>query len=1560
MDVRGLQIDLGIHDAGVNRTITEIRRSFRNLNSDIKLSNRIFDSGEKSLSSYRSRVKELDSAVKVSEKNVKALATQYEKVAKESGANSAKAGRLKQEYNKQSTELLHLQQQLKATSSEYSKMERISSSSVGRVGTKFNELGPKIKSAGDAMTGIGRNMSTHVTAPITLGLGMAIKKSADFNQEMTKVGAIAGANGQELKAMKQEALDLGAKTSLSASEVAGGMKELASLGFNAKQSMQAMPGVISATEASGADLATTASVMASTINQFGMKAKDSGHIADVLAMSANKSAADIDYMGDALKYAGTPAHTLGMSLEDTSASIMAMSNAGLKGEQAGTTLRASLTRLASPTKQSKQAMDKLGISLTDSKGKFVGMPKLIGQFKDGLKGMTKEQKLATVSQIVGQESASGFLSLIDAGPNKIQKYSKSLKNSNGESAKTAKEMKKNLKGSLEQLGGAFETLGINIGDTLTPAIDKIAKVVTSLTEKFNKAPQGVKNFVTILAVLVASIGPIILTLGLFASAIGTITTVFGGLMTSMRVVTATTAIFRAMTISTSTIMNLWRGQLALTTILTGKYSLATKVASIGTRALGLAIRFMSGPVGWIITGIGLLVGAIIYLWKTNSTFRNVVINSWNAIKNASISVFGAIKNFIVGAWNSIKYWSIAIWNGIKNGVMTIIRLYVAGIKLEFKIIKTVVMTVINFIKTWSLKIWRGIKNGVMAIVRAYVNGVRNSFNTMKRVITTIITTIKNWSIKVWNILKNSTIRIVRALSSGARNIFNGLKNGIVKIISTLRGWMIKAWTYIKNKVVSLVRSLWNGAKNIFNSLSKGTRNIFNSVRKFLTSVWTSIRNKTVALARSLWNKARDIFNSLSKGTRNIFNGVRKFMASVWSSIRGKVLSLVSSLWSKVRGVFNSLSKGTRSIFNKVGNFLKSKWEGIKSNLTGIASSIKNKVIGTFGKMRDGLKNIIGKIGGFIGDMVDGVKKGLNKLIDGVNWVAGKLGMDKLPKLKFSTGTESTHTQNVVTNGKINRDTFATVGDRGKGNGPGGFRHEMIEYPNGKMAMTPNRDTTAYLPKGSKVYSGAQTHAMLSNSTPKFSKGTGFKEKLFKGWDATKKTVGNVAKGAESVAKSAFKGIGEVADYASHPGKLVNKVLSSAGVNFDFLGKKTLPGKMMAGMYKKLQAGVKSLFSGWLEDSGGGGDASKLLRYKQIQGFGNYTGGLSYNGGKHYGVDLAYPFGSNVYATNDGQLSEIHDFGGGKVARLLMSKFTLYFMHLSKVLKSGRVKAGDLIAKSGNSGNFTTGAHLHFQVDEGHRTGGVDNAHAIDPLKWLKGHGGASGKWSGNIKQALKLAGLPTSSAYVNAWSKQIQTESGGNAKALGGDDGLSDGRAKGLVQVKPGTFNAYKLPGHGNIWNGLDNLIAGMRYAKARYGKGGMLSAIGKGHGYATGGIINSEGLFHLAEQGYPEFIIPTDPKRSSDAMKLLAYASNKIQGKGKNKRPNDLRTPSNMGSNDDSKYIDLMAQQLQAQQEQINLLTQLVASTQNIERQPKGFNTDDVSKGLGSKAKMAQFNYGM
>ncbi|KYH14878.1 peptidoglycan DD-metalloendopeptidase family protein [Staphylococcus kloosii] len=1095
-------------------------------------------------------------------------------------------------------------------------------------------------------------------------------------------------------------------------------------------------------------------------------------------------------------------------------------------------------------------------------------------------------------------------------------------------------------------------------------------------------------------------------------------------------------------------------QAKIAEVATKAWTLTTKAAALASKGLGLAIRFMTGPIGIVITAIGALVAGIIYLWKNNATFRNAVISAWTAIKNTAVAVFGFLKPYIiaiwtviktvsiaiwnglkaaaVSTWNGIKFavqhpiqslklilsalwtgikmgaiaiWNglkisaIAIWNGIKNGVMFVVKHWKQILFAQFYIMRAVIPTVFRVIKTVVVNVWNAMKNTVVRVAKALWNGVKATFHALSVGVHTIFNGVKNFAIKVWTSVKNGVIARAKALWNGVKNAFNALNRGVHNIFNAVKNFALKLWTNLKNGVVARAKSLWSGVRATFNTLNKGVHNIFNAVKNFALKLWTNLKNGVISRAKALWNGVKNNFNALSRSVHNIFNAIKGFAIRLWNSLKNKVVSLAKNIWDGVRSHFTGLWNSTKSIFNKLKGFAINTWNAIKNKLVGFANGIKDKVTGAFGKMRDVLKGIISKIKGFIGDMVDGVKKGLNKLIDGVNWVAGKLGMDKLPKIKLHTGTEHTNTTtNVVKNGKIARDTFATVGDRGKGNGPGGFRHEAIRYPNGKVAITPNRDTTAYLPQGSTVYNGAQTHAMLSQSTPQFSTGTmprfanGTKKK--KNWfDAASGQAGKVVgkfgakasdtahgikegtqkalEGAGNIAKGAFKKIGDVMDYAEHPGKLVDKVISAAGVNFDFI-KGSLPAQMMKGMFSKLKKGVADFFSQGFDDQGGG-DASKLLRYKQIQGFGRYTGGLSFNGGRHYGIDLAYPSGSNVYATNDGVLSSLHDYGGGNVARLLMSKFTLYFMHLSKILKKGRVKAGDLIAKSGGSGAFTTGPHLHFQVDKGRQMGGVNNAAAIDPIKWLEGHGGGGGsksakKWRPEVVQALKANGLPTSSNYVNAWISQIQSESGGNAGIT--QHGYTDvntggNEAKGLVQVTPSTFKAYKRRGHGNILNGLDNLMAGIAYAKSRYGKGGMLSVIGHGHGYATGGLIKNSGMYNIAEGGYPEYVISTDPKRRTDSMKLLALASQEID-KGKtsgNKRPHQLGKPSVQSSGSDpmlEKVVENQNVQISQLQNMVDNLVNLVSETIQIKQQPKGFTEGDVSGAQGKKARMRSWNAGV
>jgi TP901 family phage tail tape measure protein len=1564
--IKGLQIDLSMKDMGVQRSISEIKRSFKGLNADLKLSNNNFKYSEKSLNSYKLRTRELSLAVKESKANVAALKAKYQEVSRESGVNSKKAAQLRQEYSRQADNLNYLQNELDQTRDKYREMIAVSKSSVGRLGQTFAEIGPKIKSIGDSMKSVGRNMSMYVTAPITAGFGAAMKKSIDFDDTMRKVKATSGATGDEFNQLRTKALQMGRDTKFTASESAEAMNYMALAGWDTKDMLNGIGGVMNLAAASGEDLASVSDIVTDNLTAFGMKAKDSTHFADVLAQTSSKANTDVRGLGDAFKYAAPVAGALGYTIEDTSIAIGLMSNAGIKGEKAGTALRTMFTNLAKPTKAMKDKMDELGISITDSNGEMLPMRDVMDQLRTKMGGLSKDQQAAAASTIFGKEAMSGALAVINASDEDYKKLTKSIDGSSGASKRMANEMEGGIGGAMRKMKSAIESLAISLGDALAPILYKVATWVTKLATKFSNLPSGVQKTIAVVGLLAAAIGPLLMVFGVMVSTIGTAITTLGSLMTSMRTLSllsktsaAATSIWNGVTATARGIANGYRYAIAALTTsqtiqaiktkiaaaATTVWTTVTKGAALATKGLGLAIRFMTGPVGIVITAIGLLVAGLIHLWKTNSSFRNSVITAWNAIKNSAVTIFGFIKTYIVAIWNAIKASTIAVWNGIKTVAVATWN----GIKLAIlhpiKTLKTILSTIWNAMKNSAIKIWTALKNGVIAIIKAYVAQVKFNINLIKRIVVTIFNAIKNFSIKVWTALKNAVLGIVRTLRKGVLSVFNALKKGVSAIFNAIKNATVRIWTAMKNTVINRAKALWSGVRNTWNALKKGTIGIFKAVGSFMSSKWNSIKKGTV-------NKAK-------------------------------------ALWSGVKGAWGSLKKGTHNTMNAVGGFMSKKWNGIKSTTVSIVNSMKSKVMGTMNKMRDGIKTVTGKIGNLFGGMVKGVKKGLNKLISGVNWVADKLGMDKLPSIKLSTGTNAS--KKYVSHGKINRDTFATVGDKGRGNGPSGFRHEMIEYPNGKTTITPNRDTTTFLPKGSKVYNGTQTHAMLSQM-PRFSIGSAIKEKaeyMFgKGKKSIKGTVGKgkdlggnavdqvkkvgseVAVKAKKVGSAVISGIGDVFDYIGHPGKLVNKIFDKVGFNFNFLKDAPLPFDLMQGAYKKLKSGVKSLFDEWLNDAGGG-DGSSFTKFPITTGYYPNGGapGYSFGGGHHYGIDFGAPFGTTINATNSGQLGELHNFGGGLVARLLTGQFTLFFMHLSKILKHGKVQAGEPIAKTGNSGNWTTGPHLHFQVEKG-RHNDITNQNTVNPLKWLKGHGGGKvgGSGSANARRAIQraqsiLGGRYKSSYITEQMMRVAKRESNFQADAVNNWDinARMGDPSKGMFQMIGSSFRAYVKPGHGNILNPTDEAISAMRYIVGKWVPimGSWRSAFKRAgdYAYATGGVINTSGMYQLAEGGYPEIVIPTDPSRQSDAMKLLHLAASKISGNNRNKRPNQLRTPSVTSNTVDN--AELLLQMIENQQKQINVLMEIARSNENIEKQPKGFSERDVSQAQGSRLRLAAYSQG-
>lgn len=379
-------------------------------------------------------------------------------------------------------------------------------------------LGTEIKNLERAYSSNEKELSE---LPFSLNKAeLATQKLRNEAQKLHEEYRNAGATADELKQLTDQAKELGASTAFSASEVAAGMENMASAGFATTEILAAMPGVLDLAAVSGGDVALASEAAATAVRAFNLEASDTGHVADVFARAAADTNAEVADMAEAMKYAAPMANTLGMSIEDTAAAIGIMSDAGIKGSQAGTTLRGTFTRLAKPTKVASDSMAELGIKMFDAQGNILPMSGIITELQDGLVGMTSEQKASTLATIFGQEAMSGMMTLVEAGPDKVNELSTSLENSAGAADEMAKVMQDNAAGAIDEMMGALETAGIEITQLLAPVIRDLAGDITELVKNFSELDDETQQNIIKWAALAMAGGPVLSMLGNITSGFG--------------------------------------------------------------------------------------------------------------------------------------------------------------------------------------------------------------------------------------------------------------------------------------------------------------------------------------------------------------------------------------------------------------------------------------------------------------------------------------------------------------------------------------------------------------------------------------------------------------------------------------------------------------------------------------------------------------------------------------------------------------------------------------------------------------------------------------------------------------------------------------------------------------------------------------------------------------------------------------------------------------------------------------------------------------------------------
>ena len=795
---------------------------------------------------------------------------------------------------------------------------------------------------------------------------------------------------------------------------------------------------------------------------------------------------------------------------------------------------------------------------------------------------------------------------------------------------------------------------------------------------------------------------------------------------------------------------------------------------------GYFIEFYHKVKGWMDsakTAITEAFAAVGAWWDSNGpTIIGAITNAFEKTKEVLTEVFNTVKDAFSTAFNAIKEWWDSNGESVIGGIVTafewmketlglVFDLVVATVKFAFKVIQGVFETFAPIVTgIWNL-LWDTIKGTIeilapiiSGIVRTAIDIIVEAFNYFAPIVmgiwNTVWPAIQLTLTNVWEIIK-SVVSI-------------GL-DFIQSIIRTATAIMEGDWSTVWEEIKGFTSRTFETIKELFSGMTKRATDLImgmvDSVKQWFVDMYENLKQRAEFIKTVVVYAFTQLKDRAIEKITEMYNSITTWFSDLWSSIK----TTVTNLKDDVVGFFVDMKDGAIEGVQKL-------YDGASD----LFDDVKTYASDTFEDMVEGAKALPGKIGSAIKNMAHKAVEGItslgrsmgdkmesvvNSVIGGLNKVLKAIGVGEIDPItinagggtatgsagyvkKYSTGTR---------NGAIASDTLGMVNDRGPGNGRGGATQELIQRdgqlfaPRGKNAIVP-------LKKGDRIFNGAETQSLMSAGViPRFSQGTG-------------------AEGGNSGQKKGFFGtlkdvVSNVWDYITNPGKAFEAIISSVSSNFD--GFDGFAGKMLSGGFKMVTDGIKNFIAKiFKENEGalGSGKGGKWMNYRMTTPYSpnravpGYP--TSFNGGRHYGIDYGTPIGTPITATTGGRLSSFWNEGGGKIAKLVTGQLRQFFMHMQTVAPNGSVKAGDVIGRSGNSGRWTTGPHVHWQAQQG--TDSL-NRNTIDPRRVI-GHanGGIfSNQHIANFAEEGPEAIIPLS-AKRRGRANSLYDSVG---KAIGRDDG---------------------------------------------------------------------------------------------------------------------------------------------------------------------------------------------
>ncbi|MEK4167329.1 phage tail tape measure protein [Anoxybacillus sp. FSL W8-0104] len=905
--VRGINVVIGADTTRLGQALSDVESKSKSIQQELRQVERLlkFDPSNTTLLAQKQQL--LAQQIENTSEKLNRLKSVQQQVNEQFQRGEISEGQYRafqREIEKTEGQLRSLQSRLDETNGAIKQ----NASTWGQLQEKLNAIGQRAQEVGQRMQAVGQELAMSFgAATLAIGgaLGIATKKSMDFEAQLSSIKSVSGATGQQMEQLKNLAIEMGAKTKYSGLEAAQGIEELIKAGVSLEDIMKGgLEGALSLATAGELDLAEAAEIASTALNAFKADSLSVSDAANLLAGGANASATSVKELKYGLSQVSAVAAGLGLSFKDTTTALALFANNGLKGSDAGTSLKTMLSNLIPKSDAAAGMMKELGIitkdganSFFDANGNIKSMADIAGILQNALKGLNAEQRQNALYTMFGSDAIRAANILYKEGADGIKKmYSEMSKVT---AAQVAEEKMNNLKGRIEELKGAFETAQITIGNALTPAIDALVKALQGLVDWFNNLSPATQQFVAIGTAVVAALMGIVATFGVVLAVIGSAVTGFGALV----------SVFPG--------------------ILTG-------LAAIRT-----AFAVMTGPIG---LAVAALVAAGVAIYQNWDTIKAKAIEIWGSIREWFNSTLDGIKQFfettwiqigefVISTWESIKQVTTTVWNAIKDAVITILNPFITVVTNLFNGMKNGLQMIFEGLKQYFSGVWELIKNIFLGAVLLIVDLVTGDFEGLKNDAKAIFDNLKNALQSIWE---------------GIKLVFSGA-------LEVIKGFVNAAWENVKsntsivfNAVKSTISSIWEGIKSFFfttvenikTTISNGFENMKNAVSEKMTAAKSKIEE--------IWNQAKSFLEGINlyEIGKNIIQGLIDGISSMASALWEKAKEIADMVKNTIRDALD-INSPSRVMRDEVG-----KWipiglaEGINRNINAVVSATNRMVRAT--------------------------------------------------------------------------------------------------------------------------------------------------------------------------------------------------------------------------------------------------------------------------------------------------------------------------------------------------------------------------------------------------------------------------------------------------------------------------------------------------------------------------------------------------------------------------------------------------------------------------------------